>query len=253
MATPDPPPWLTETLRLSAFVSNPQSPEATYLWQDLLGRPPTERRSQPQQQLLTEHGPFLTGLLRANIQNNRSDWHLSPDPQTQPHQLPTLGLYSAIKDQFSNLMLQWLSTCPDLTRLAFGAIFLLPAKDHADSYERLASFLPNVTIDSVHSRDFIYRINRRRPSHSGLDGLTINRLSTWASVQVVETIVDLSIMSPGQAPVMQNVNARHFCRLELDINTAPEYGRILNSSTTQDLFSELAAYAEEIMINGDVP
>ena len=43
------------------------------------------------------------------------------------------------------------------------------------------------------------------------------------------------------------------CLLELDINTAPEYPGPLPRESYGRLFDELAAFAEEIAVKGDVP
>ena len=75
--------------------------------------------------------------------------------------------------------------------------------------------LPSVTIDAGDTWDFLYRINRRRPSRHAT--LQINRLATWSSVQSVGFEVKIG----AGVPAAQMMKEEHFCRLDLDINTFP--------------------------------
>ena len=245
--------WQAENLRLSVFMVDPIDPLQTRSWERLVGSVPDELRTQPPQQLVTEEGPFLNGRLRVEARGNRFDWRLFPDHKqlNSSFEFPSLGSYAASEEGFRNLMLKWLDGCPAIHRIAYGAILLLPANSVLDAYKILAALLPAVEIDIKNTRDFTYRINRRRESRCGIDGLKINRLSTWSAVQIIEAVVDVSAGGHPSTKVTQLPNSRNICRLELDINTAPEYTAEFTKDFVAGIFDELVDMGNEIAIRGD--
>lgn len=247
--------WQAENLRLSVFLVDPIDPLQTRSWEDLVGSMPDELRTQPPQQLVTEEGPFLHGRLRVEARNNRFDWRLFPNPkQINPSfEFPSLGAYAALGESFRSLMLKWLDGCPAINRIAYGAILLFPATSVSDAYKTLAALLPSVEMDIENTRDFTYRINRRRGSRCGIEGLEINRLSTWSAVQIIGAVVDVSASGHASARVTQLPNARNICRLELDINTAPERMAELRKDSVTGIFNELVEMGNEIAMKGDIP
>jgi hypothetical protein len=149
---------------------------------------------------------------------------------------------------FRGLMDQWLPKCPPIKRLAFTASLLQPATGRRASYELLDSYLRCVDIDPE-SSEFLYRINRRRDSAIGVPGLVINRLSTWlgAKFVVLTGLVEAGI--PEQ-PLRQQETS--YCALELDINTAPDFPRLLPQGDLIRIFGELVESAVEIATRGDM-
>ena len=244
--------WHAESLRLSAFLVDSTTPAETHYWQLLLGKAPEEQRNQPQQQLYTEEGSFLSGRLRIQARPNRLDWRLFPDPNNPPVEIPSLGSYSPLENRFRELMLQWLSGCPPVHRLAYAGVFLLPCENSLDVYAKLDNFLPSVDVDRENSRDLTYRINRRRKSNSGLEGLEINRMSTWSAIQIIGTLVDITAAGTHAPKITQLSNTRHLCRLELDVNTSPDYTHELDKNHMPSLFNELVDAANEIALRGDI-
>ena len=108
----------------------------------------------------------------------------------------------------------------------------------------LRGYLPAVEI-SVDSSDFLYQINRRRPSRV-VDGITLNRLSKW-SVQKAQGVTVLGDGTVERQPI------EFSCRTELDINSAPEHTDELPKACLQDLFIECVELADELAVRGDVP
>ena len=247
--------WQAENLRLSVFMVDPIDPLQTRSWERLVGSVPDELRTQPPQQLVTEEGPFLNGRLRVETRGNRFDWRLFPDLKqlNSSFEFPSLGSYAAAEEGFRNLMLKWLDGCPAIHRIAYGAILLLPANDVSDTYKILADLLPAVEIDIESTRDFTYRINRRRHSRYGIEGLEINRLSTWSAVQIIGAVVDVSASGHTAPKVTQLPNSRNICRLELDINTAPEHTAELRKDFVNGIFNELVDMGNEIATRGEIP
>ena len=244
--------WQVENLRLSAFLVSPVNPEEIRLWEELMGEVPDQIRSLPQQQLVTEDGPYLTGRLHAEASNNRIDWKLFHDPKNSSHGLPILGPYADFGDQFRQLMLSWIGNCPAIYRIAYGCVLLLPTENPTDAYSNLNGLLPAVDIDLENTSDLMYRINRKRDSRCGIQQLKINRLSTWSAGQMISTVVDISVGDNRPPKVANSPNPKSFCRLELDINTAAEYTQVLDKNFVPDIFSELVETGNEIAIEGDV-
>ena len=102
------------------------------------------------------------------------------------------------------------------------------------------------------THDFLYRINRRRTSSCDVEGLEINRTSTWSAVQIIETFVDVS--GDGERPpkVTRRPNPGGISRLEFDINTIPEFDRTLDKDVVSEIFNELVDAGNEIAVKGDV-
>lgn len=244
--------WQVESMRLSAFRADPVLPDGESHWQELTGELPDEIRSQPQQPLITEEGNFSSGRLRVEASHSRIDWRLFPRIEDSSSEFPSLGQFGDVVGDFRGLMLNWLSKCPRVSRIAYGGVLLLSAVSREDAYLKLDQFLPTVEVDPNTSRDFLYRVNRRRESQSGPDALQINRLSTWAAVQI--TVAGFDLHQSGRimtypSPVAQS---KHMCRLELDINTIGDYVLEDDKAQLRDLFEELVNLGVEIAVDGDL-
>lgn len=244
--------WQAESLRLSAFMAEAMDPTKLRFWESLVGSPPEELRNRPQQQWFTEEGPFLDGRLRVQAGNNRIDWMLLPAFGNPRSGLPVVGPYDVLEQGFRELMRRWLVDCPPVNRLAYSGVLLLPVGSLADAYRRLDGLLPAVEIDPENTRDFMYRINRRRGSRCFIEGLEINCLSTWSVVQIIETLVELSADGRQTPKVVQRPGSRSICRLEIDINTAPEFNLIFDKDVVPVLFEEIVDIGNEIATEGDV-
>ena len=244
--------WQTESLRLSAFLVESIDPTNMNLWKSLVGHTPEQVHSMPQQQLVKEEGPLLSGWLSVEARNDRIDWRLSQNPKLPPKELPVVGPYDLLQEEFQKLMQRWLTNCLPTHRLGYGAVLLFPAENLLNAYEVLNDLLPTIEIDSKNTHDFHYRINRRRSSHSSGAGMEINRLSTWSAANVSTIGVDISPNKQGIPRIIKSIN-HSVCRLELDINTAAEFNAQIDKSIVTELFSELVYLGNEIASEGDIP
>lgn len=245
--------WQIEGLRLSTFVIDTIDPANRKFWESLIGTSPDEVHSRPRQPSVKEEGPFLNGWLSVEASNNRIDWRLSHDPKNPPQELPAVGPYDVLRGEFQELMKRWLTLCPPIHRLAYGAVLLLPIRSLPDAHTMLDNLLPAVKIDRDNTRDLLYRINMRRASFCSIEGLEINRLSTWSVVRISEMLIDIppgGQQSPKFTPLIRSKNV---CRLELDINTAPEFPQELDKSVVSALFDELVELGSEIAAEGAIP
>ena len=244
--------WQAESLRLSTFIFSPIDPVNIDFWERLVGSPPEEKHSKPQQQLAKEEGPYLDGWLSVETRSNRIDWRLTYNPRSAPKELPVISSYAPLQGKFEKLMKKWFTHCPIVHRLAYGAVLLLPAENLHAAYSILNDLLPAIKIDSENTHDFHYRINRRRPSQHRNEELDINRLSTWSVANITTIGVEISLSAQG-APRATKLIDRSVCRLELDINTSPEFSEQMDGSIAAELFSELIALGNEIVFKGDIP
>ena len=159
-----------------------------------------------------------------------------------------IGPFASAVPPFHTLMTRWLTQISfPVNRIAFGANVLLPVPSLPEACRWLDGMLPSVKIDRGGTRDFMYRINRRRGSTHD-SSLQINRLATWSVMQSIGLEV---VIGAGGVPATRQLPEKHFCRLELDVNTVPP--RKLRREKLPPIFDELVDAAIEIAEQGDVP
>jgi hypothetical protein len=247
----DPDVWQAQSLRLTAFHTQGNGIIQQSWWQELVGEAAETITDQPKKGMRQEEGPFESGVLSLRIEPSRIDWlfFARGEQSENPNQFPTIGSFSDAEKPFRSLAEKWLRVCPLPSRLAFGAILVLPAPNHEAGYRLLGSYLPAVNVDPD-SSDFTYSVNRRRQSKIVAD-LKINRLSRWAFLR--SEVVRLLIDSGGPVLAKRSVPQKDYaCTLELDVNTAPEFSASLPKEKLLQLFDELLGLAEEIASKGDV-
>jgi hypothetical protein len=246
---PEPSAWQAQLLRLTAFPVEPAAALAKEWWQEVLGQAP---ESSTQKKLLrTAEGTIEGKVLTLTLDVQRIDWSFVPlvDPLNPPSAAPALGAFPTALEECSGLFRQFLDRCPAISRLAFGAILLQPTEAHESGYRLLDAYLPSVQV-SPSSSDFLYRINRRRPSRSVVAGLQLNRLSTWSVMQWQRQMLAVGEGGVGSLLEPQGGCA---CRLELDINTDPTFPGPLPMEALIPLWGELVELGQEIAAKGDIP
>lgn len=239
--------WKAESLRMTAFPS-PGSVlgEPPNWWETAVGEPPENRVSQPKVAVTQEQGRFSTGVLTLISQPGRIDWLL-----TGPDKAEVVGPFEESVETFVPLIIRWFGDAPTLQRMAFGAVLRLPVKDRTDGYQKLSSYLHHVELDPEGSTEFLYQINRPRKSRSGIETLSINRLSKW-SVAFTQQATYM-VQSPEAAQFqLTNLQKDSYCRLELDINTAPDIQGDLPATDLPEILNELVELGREIATNGDI-
>jgi hypothetical protein len=148
-------------------------------------------------------------------------------------------------------MARWFELSPSLDRLAFGAAALIPVQSRLEGYLLLAAYLPAVKLDAEGSSDFMYRINRPRMSKLNIENLRINRLSTWAVIKM--QYQQFRLASHAQQVKTIQGETLFADRVELDINTSPEFGGQLPKQRYPEIFNELQDLGSEILQEGDRP
>lgn len=239
--------WYADSLRLTVFPTPDETPAVHDWWQELLDEPPQQVVSSPKTGDTQLQGTFNRELLVLSAQAMRIDLRHTIKPPEQPlANNRTLGAYDETREVFRDLVLKGLSlqTFPRIQRLAFGAVLTKPVESLQSGYEALGMYLPAVQI-SADSSDFLYQINRRRPSRA-VGGIELNRLSKW-SVQTVH-----GMLVHGDGRVVRRTT-EFSCRSELDVNSAPEHTDELPRDGLQALLVECIDLADELSRKGDIP
>lgn len=242
--------WQAESFRLTAFLSPSAQGVEQDWWKVLTNDDPERRTSEPKKGLQQEEGTFkdekIEGTLVLTIRPTRIDWQLLPLLETSNTGFPTLGSFADSLDSFLSLMLRWIEMAPPIQRLAFGAVLNRSTDSSKEAYKLISSYLP-FSLDED-SSDFIYQINRPRKSASTeVSDLLINRLSKW-----IVTLLEGFILAPNKPESYIKTLTQFAVRLELDINTTPEFSVELSSEQLSQVFQELVELGKEIATKGDV-
>ena len=246
--------WDAESLRLSAFPT-PASPiEDVGWWAALMGEPPEVEVVRPREGGRRKEGAFELGRLVIQTSPARIDLQAIPSHEQEATggDFLFIGKFEQVLERFAEVMNRWLNldSCPEIRRIAFGAVLISPVDSRVSGYRQLATYLPSVTIDPENSTDFLYNINRPRDSAAGIPNLKINRLSKWSVAHI--STAGLVVESTGIS--YHGVPQGHFaCRLELDINTAAERREPLPREEVPSVWQELLNLGKEIVIDGDQP
>jgi hypothetical protein len=252
-ARPDPSVWFSQVLRFTAFPTpDAQLGDVTW-WLELTGGQPETRTSQPRRGALQEEGSLQRGVLTLKIEPLRIDWLMGQSTETiiQEDTLPVLGRFTDTLPEFTHLMRRWLAlpSIPPMSRLALGAILLQPVDTREEGYRRLRSYLNAVQVDPESSSDLLYQINRARPSRTEIPDLRINRLSKWSVALTIRRAITAGLGGVSIATA-EEIRA---CRLELDVNTAPDYVGQIPRDRLVELLDEFVSLGTEIVQEGDIP
>ena len=247
---PDADAWKPTLLRLVAFPV--QSPvELDQQWfRELTGAEPPESVKRPTERV--DQGIYGEVALNLSVDLLRVVLTVSPqiDTTTPPEQFPTLGPLQLAFTSFSKLATKWLAgKHPPIKRLSFVGTLAQFTKNQRLGYRLLGNYLPDVKIDA-HSGDFLYRINRRRPSKVWPRVLEINRLSTWTVRRAA--IRAHTRLATGETSPAVTVADSVVCCLDFDVNTMPEFTGKIPQNKLVRIFRELGTLATEIAARGDV-
>jgi len=242
-----------ESIRATIFPAAGVTPTPDTWWRVATNTDPNSRTSKPATREHVEEGPFADAHLVLTINPlGIMQWQLGAPPLNDlPTALPTVGPFLEKASEFLQLLNRWFPLCPTSSRIACGIVAILPVDSHREAYETLDSLLHAVDIDPVGSSELLYRINRPRPSRL-LQGLTINRLSTWLAVKVTLTVglAEGQSVQGGREAVLYE---KYVCRAQLDINTAPSFQGTFPPPSLSELYGELYQLAVEILAKGDIP
>lgn len=241
--------WKVENLRLSAFPSNnSQYQFENGWWTDILEPEPdtiTSNNKEASYDLVGELKSIENTRLTLHADPSRIDWILAA--VQIPSEPPIIGNFTEILDPFKDFTSEWLSShCPAISRLAFGAILILPTDSKEGSYKQLSAFLDGVIeIDIENSSEFFYQINRPYETSIEIGVKKINKLSKWSAITIKSMVIGTSTGSSRTREIF------HGARLELDVNTSADNIDDLPKDILLGIYDELLAEAMKVSDEGD--
>lgn len=239
--------WDIESLRLSIF--HPGGSVGSGLWRQLMGEPPENSNVMERQGITQEQGTVDGNVLLLVIQNGRLDWQLLPGPTTGSIRgsPPTLAVAGPKIPLLRRALDVSIPLCGRVSRLALGAVLTRVAQDQAEGLELLSRYLPRIEFGDREFSDFVFQINRRRPSPSA-PHVRVNRLSRW---QLEEVQSGTFAVGPSRSPDFQLSQPIYMTKLTLDINTLPG-GSAFSNDRVPGLFDDLTEFACGIAAKGDI-
>lgn len=228
------------------------STRSTEWWQAVTDGQPDETTTNPKKGSALIQGAFDPGRLILKLEPDRIDWVLAPveldmEELAEAGEPPALGPAKEIVDAFSAIAEKWLTRddLPAIARIAFGAVLKHPETDRQAGYLRLPDYVP-VRVDPE-SSDFHYQINLPPvPSATGIEGLSLNRLSKWSVAGWK------SFRFTGMAVQALPGTEAFALRLEWDINTVADFAGPIPHAQLVDIYRELVAAGRSIAANGVV-
>ncbi len=239
--------WMADGLRLSLFSSENMKVTQSD-WTRITGKEELEAEHRARGRYAIS-GAFLEGQLSLSVVGSRVDCTLGPRPAAEPEgYVPSLGKWTEVSREFIGATEGWLSTLSiPIIRIAFGAGLLAAQPDLQQAYVSLLSMLRSVDGDPARMRDFMFRVNWPQNSMS-INGLTLNRLTTWTVVQVQWLLFDT-----GANALTKDTSASPFVRLEIDHNTDGEWTQPFDPGRLVAIYRELFNLAVENAERGELP
>ena len=235
-------PWLVQSVRFTSFLM-PDVVVPTDIWGAIVGGEPETSTYNRSAGLRLEAGPFLDSLANLTVQPGRVDCVFVPANAPVPI-IATFGDFPDAAQQHLGAVSHWVRSerFPATRRLALGLVLVEPTDTRESGYERLRYFIDGV-VPQGEASDFMYQVNRYRPSAAGIPDLRVNRLAKWA-VTLLQ-LFEMNAGVPALAP------PRHFVSLDLDVSTAADFTGPIPLATVGAVLDDLIRGASEIAIHGD--
>lgn len=242
--------WITAGLRVSLFAQENFS-DSQAIWKTLTGSDEFEtQRNVPGRRQIS--GPFQSGVLNVAATATRLDCVMQPSPpsgegEIDADYIPSLGPWPDSIKNFVGATSNWLSSVNNpILRLALGGAVVTRCNDLHDAYGVLSSQLRNVKVDPDRTRDLIYRVNY--PVESSVTGEKLNRVTTWAAMQLsLQVVHDF-----GSSSVSSESTGATVVRLEFDCSTDADRSQPFDPSKLVPIYDELVALASENVERGEV-
>jgi hypothetical protein len=245
--------WGAHQLRLSLFSTSPYSATDTD-WKKLTG---SSEDADNRQALPAGgrrfSGPHEKGELIIAAAATRFDIVYSAAQRDIDAEfiIPVVGPWEGALEHFVKITEPWLEQlAPPPTRMAFGSIFLFPAKNIEECYSILKSLLRSVSVDVEKMRELVFRVNWPQPSKVIKDH-TLNRITNWSSLRLVQQV--LQIDAAGGNQMTSPAPSIYAVRLEMDHSTDEASIRPFDPKERLSIYKELVALACENASKGEKP
>lgn len=242
--------WQAQSYRVTLLNQDPFVNESVDWWEKLLNKKPDIITQQPNTFGSKNEGIFESNDLTLDIKPERIDWNyiVKDDVSTGPKkEVSTIGPANDAIKPFNILINKWLklNDLPKVRRIAFGAKLMIPVSDVVTGYSILNEFLQDINVNYDKPSDFLYQINKKRDSESGITNLRINRLTKWSVMKFRSFL-----LSPDPSASIKYLDT-FACHLELDISTVKLENEIPNDKL-DNVYDELVRFGLEIAEKGDI-
>jgi len=243
--------WTVSGLRLSVF-SREQIQVSDQDWKTVTGQDEAPNR-QTVAGLRRLSGNALGGVMSIGAGPGRVDIILGPDETVAEKEaklkLPGIGEWDKLRQQFLDATTSWLETHRyPFNRLAFGAILMRETESGEAAYEQLDDLLIALEVDPKRMRDLLYQVNWPRQSEI-LQGLTLNRLTTWSVLRLVRKLV---AMTGAEITAAKEEDVTYALRLELDHNTEDARVEPFDQTQIVPIYRELMELAVANATHGEL-
>jgi hypothetical protein len=236
-------PWRVRGVRFTFFLM-PDVAVSPDTWRDVVGTDPDNVTQQRATGLRQEAGPFMESMASLTVLPGRVDLVFAPleNPETN---FTTLGDFPPSAEPYITLISRWVRSgrFPGARRLAFGLNLIEPTESREAGYQHLRRFIGDA-VPSGNASDFLYQVNRYRPSVAGVANLQVNRLAKW-SVAQFQLFVVAAGGSPAFAPPLTFVN------LELDVSTSADFPGPIPPDALGPVWDDVLSGATEIATQQD--
>jgi hypothetical protein len=244
--------WLCESVRVTALWPMPEPVGSDLTWEAVAGAPPELKEDHPRRGTHRERGPLdeERAILELQTAPGRVDWLLTAPLDAMVTEVvssfPSIGSPKDALSLFEATVFNKAARAYSAPRFALGLVATRPATDLDAAHSELAKLLVSMKPKLSGAHDFLYQINRPRPSLS-ISGLGVNRLSRWSAVLATSVV----LQTTGAASAARSVIAG--TRVELDMNSAADRTQPIPEPSRVPLLKEFAQLALEILERGDIP
>ncbi|WOH58508.1 hypothetical protein [Bradyrhizobium sp. BWC-3-1] len=240
--------WTCESIRLSLFSSQTVKLSAQS-WTALTGQEEPEQEQKGGGRHVFA-STMLGGQFNLGAIANRCDIILSPVTLTEVPEdyIPAVGQWPSALEGFQAHVAPFLEQLSfPVMRMAFAPVLVLPLKERLDAYKALVSLVKSIRQSPENMRDVLLRINWPQNS-TAVDGLTLNRITTW-SVQQYQIQM---FVSDGNSPAAFANELTYGVRLELDHNTDQKHASPFDVSRLVPIYKELTNLALQNATEGEI-
>jgi hypothetical protein len=243
--------WSAETLRVSLFSS-----DVVKLTPDDWKKITCKDEPEAEQKVVGRHmmsGPFLEGQLSLSASGSRLDCVLAALPPAGPvpeSYFPIVGHWPEVCKEFLAATIGWVVEVGDpIIRMAVGTVLLAPQPSVEEAHKSLLEMVESVDGNPAKMRDLFFRVNWPVNSTS-VNGLIINRLTTWSVVQMQWQYQVL--IGTGPNVLLDTTPATYFVRLEIDHSTDAKRTQPFDQDRLVPIYTELTNLALENAEKGEL-
>ncbi|WP_315704999.1 MULTISPECIES: hypothetical protein [unclassified Bradyrhizobium] len=239
--------WLTESVRLSLFSSQVVKLTGEN-WKQLTGQDEPEQEQKGSGRHVFASN-IIGGQLHLGAIANRCDIILSPVAETDmPEDILSVGNWPNSLEQFQKLTEPFLERLPfPVVRMALAPALLQRFPDRLSAYKTLVSLVKTINQPPEKLHDLLLRVNWPQSS-AVVDGLRLNRLTSWSVVQIQVQM----LVSDGNRPATYMNEPAYALRLELDHNTDPKHIESFDAARLVPIYRELVNLALQNAQEGEV-